>query len=176
MKNIGYFEKIKFDEFLRCVKDSPLAGNETDEEFIGYQYYDRIILPKRATRRSAGYDFFYPLENIQIKPGETIVIPTGIRVVIHREDWFLGLYPKSGLSFKYKLKLDDTVGIVDADYINASNGGHIFAKITNENKQNKVLTLTNGASYMQGIFQEYGLVCGDNVTTERVGGFGSTQH
>ena len=78
------------------------------------EIYESIQLPRRATRGSAGYDFFSPVE-FSLKPGETIKIPTGIRVEME-EDWVLQCYPRSGLGFKYRLQLNNTVGIIDSDY------------------------------------------------------------
>ena len=73
MKKIAKFEKVSYDNFLSSLKsDFP---NIKDPQSV----YDNIILPKRATVGSAGYDFFTPFE-ITLAPGETIKIPTGIRV------------------------------------------------------------------------------------------------
>lgn len=174
MRDVGYFKKVTFDEFVKAAKETNpyLFHGETDEDFIYFNYYSKIKLPTRATIGSAGYDFFFPYDTIVIQPAETVVIPTAIAAVINPEDWFLGLYPKSGLSFNYKTKLDDTVGIIDRDYVNSENGGHIYAKITNEG--DKDLIIETGAQYIQGIFQEFGIIENDNATKIRNGGFGST--
>ena len=76
--------------------------------------YEEIKLPKRATAGSAGYDFYAPV-TLTLKPGETVKIPTGIRVEME-ENWVLKCYPRSGLGFKYRLQLNNTVGIIDSDY------------------------------------------------------------
>ena len=86
-------------------------------------------LPRRATVGSAGYDFFSPLA-ITLAPGACVRIPTGVRARIN-DGWVLMLFPRSGLGFKYRLQLNNTVGIVDADYFGARNEGHIFIKLTN---------------------------------------------
>lgn len=90
------------------------------------------------------------------------------------EDIVLSLYPRSGLGFKFKMQLYNTVGIIDADYYNAKNEGHIQIKITNDNNENKTLTLSGGDSFAQGVFTEFLITYDDEVTNERVGGFGST--
>ena len=141
------------------------------EKEIQELYWD-IKLPKRATTGSAGYDFFTPFE-FTLKPGETIKIPTGIRAKME-EDWVLKLYPRSGLGFKFRLQLNNTVGIIDSDYFNSDNEGHIFAKITNDSNEEKVLSLEKGAGFMQGIFLEYGITVDDEADGVRNGGFGST--
>ena len=129
-------------------------------------------LPERSTAKSAGYDFFLP-EALELNPGETIKIATGIRVTM-QDEWVLKLYPRSGLGFKYRLQLNNTVGIIDADYFYSDNEGHIHAKITNDSNENKKLSLSAGEGFMQGIFVEYGITVDDEVTTVRNGGFGST--
>ena len=90
------------------------------------------------------------------------------------ENWVLKLYPRSGLGFKYRLQLNNTVGIIDSDYFYSDNEGHIFAKITNDSNENKTVTFKEGMAFMQGIFIEYGITMDDDVTTVRNGGLGST--
>lgn len=134
--------------------------------------YQEIKLPRRATAGSAGYDFFAPVD-VTLKPGETIKIPTGIRVEMEPE-WVLKCYPRSGLGFKYRLQLNNTVGIIDSDYFYSDNEGHMFAKITNDSNEEKTLEIKKGDGFMQGIFVEYGITVDDDVTDVRNGGFGST--
>ena len=85
--------------------------------------YSGLKLPKRATKCSAGYDIFSPID-FTLEPGETMKIPTGIRVLLD-ENKFLMIVPRSGLGFKYRLQLDNTVGIIDADYSNSDNEPYI---------------------------------------------------
>lgn len=89
-------------------------------------------------------------------------------------EWVLHLYPRSGLGFKFRLQLNNTVGIIDSDYFNSDNEGHIFAKITNDSNEGKVLKLQAGEGFMQGIFLEYGITEDDDADGVRNGGFGST--
>lgn len=121
MKKIAKFHKVSWERFLEDWKDT-FDGAYKDEEIKGI--YDRISLPQRATRGSAGYDFYTPAA-FTIKPGETVKIPTGIRVEMEA-DWVLKCYPRSGLGFKYRLQLNNTVGIIDSDYYYSDNEGHIF--------------------------------------------------
>ena len=134
--------------------------------------YEAIKLPVRATRGSAGYDFFAPL-SLSIAPGRTVKVPTGIRVEM-QENWVLKCYPRSGLGFKYRLQLNNTVGIIDSDYFYSDNEGHIFAKITNDTNEGKTVEIEAGTGFMQGIFVEYGITMDDEVSTVRNGGLGST--
>ena len=107
------------------------------------------------------------------KTGETIKIPTGIRVKIE-DGWWLGCLPRSGLGFKYRLQLNNTLGVIDSDYYYSDNEGHIFAKITNDGKEGRHLKVKAGESFMQGIFIPYGVTYSDNVENVRNGGMGST--
>lgn len=166
MKRIAKFEKVSLERFMADWRDT--FGSAEDAAEI----YNSIKLPRRATSGSAGYDFYTPLPII-LKPNETIKIPTGIRVKID-DGWVLKLYPRSGLGFKFRLQMNNTVGIIDSDYYYSGNEGHIFCKITNDTNENKVLSLNRGAGFCQGIFVEYGITVDDDTDTERDGGFGST--
>ena len=166
MKRIAKFHKVSFEQFREGFADY-----STDLELVR-KIYDNIKLPKRATKGSAGYDFFAPV-GIVLAPGETMKIPTGIRCEMDY-DWVLKLYPRSGLGFKFRLQLNNTVGIIDADYFNSDNEGHIFVKITNDSNENKTVEIQAGAGFIQGIFLEYGITVDDEATEIRNGGFGST--
>lgn len=165
-KRIAKFEKISFNEFY---KGFPLEGYSRD---YLEKIYEGIKLPKRATKGSAGYDFFSPFD-IVLKPGETVLIPTGIRCKMD-ENWVLKIYPRSGLGFKFRLQLNNTVGIIDSDYYYSDNEGHIMAKITNDSNEGKTVTIEAGKGFMQGIFVEYGITIDDDADGIRNGGFGST--
>ena len=89
-------------------------------------------------------------------------------------EWVLKCYPRSGLGFKYRLQLNNTVGIIDSDYYYSDNEGHIFAKLTNDTNEEKMVEVAAGSGFMQGIFVEYGITVDDDVTDVRNGGFGST--
>ena len=131
-----------------------------------------IILPKRATQGSAGYDFFSPID-FSLAPGETIKIPTGIRVLLP-PDKFLLIVPRSGLGFKYRVQLDNTVGVIDSDYSNSDNEGHIWIKITNDSNKGKSLVINQGDAIAQGIILQYEKTDDDKTEGIRNGGFGST--
>ncbi len=165
MKKVAQFEKVSLEQFKLGM------GNSVDE-MLKEKIYNQILLPKRATKGSAGYDFFMPY-TVTLNPNESALIPTGIRCKIST-DWVLKLYPRSGLGFKYRLQLNNTVGIIDSDYYFAENEGHIFAKITNDTNENKTIELKELTGFMQGIFLEYGYTVDDEVCEVRTGGFGST--
>lgn len=167
MQRVAKFHKVSEEQFQKDWKDT---FGESKEDI--HAIYERIDLPKRATAGSAGYDFYAPAD-IVLNPGETIRIPTGIRVEMEN-NWVMKCYPRSGLGFKYRLQLDNTVGIIDSDYFYSDNEGHMFAKITNDSNENKTVEIKAGNGFMQGIFVEYGITVDDDVTDIRNGGFGST--
>lgn len=168
MKKIAKFHKVSLEQFKEGWKDT--FGDMPDEKI--QSLYEGIKLPKRATAGSAGYDFYAPV-TVVIRPGETVKIPTGIRVEME-ENWVLKCYPRSGLGFKYRLQLNNTVGIIDSDYFYSDNEGHIFAKLTNDTNEGKTVEIPSGTGFMQGIFVEYGITVDDDATEVRNGGFGST--
>ena len=168
MKRIAKFHKVSAERFMADWKDT---FPETAEETIA-DINNKIKLPVRATAGSAGYDFFSPVD-ITLNPGETVKIPTGIRVEME-QDWVLKCYPRSGLGFKYRLQLNNTVGIIDSDYFYSDNEGHIFSKITNDSNESKSVSIQAGTGFMQGIFVEYGITVDDDAQGIRNGGFGST--
>lgn len=168
MKKIAKFEKVSLKQFKKDFLDSFSSYSENEVEKI----YEDLLIPKRATKGSAGYDFYSPID-FSLAPGETIKIPTGIRVRIN-DGWVLALYPRSGLGFKFRLQLNNTVGIIDSDYYNSDNEGHMFVKLTNDSNENKIVELKAGQGMVQGIFFEFGITEDDEANEERNGGFGST--
>lgn len=91
-----------------------------------------------------------------------------------QEDYVLMLFPRSSLGFKYRLQLNNTVGIIDSDYYYANNEGHIFCKLTNDTVEDKVVKIEKGQGMVQGIFLQFGVTIDDEVSEERTGGIGST--
>ena len=161
------FYKVSYEQFETSMLDD-FSFNKEEIKTI----YQHLKLPKRATKGSAGYDFYTPID-IHLEPGQTIKIPTGIRCEMNVR-WVLMIYPRSGLGFKYRLQLNNTVGVSDSDYFNSDNEGHIFIKMTNDSNEGKVVDVKAGQGIAQGIFMQYGIVEDDVVTEERNGGFGST--
>ena len=165
MKKIAQFKKISFKQYQL---DYQTFFKENSQNHS----YDSIKQPKRATTGSAGYDFFSP-ESFKLAPKESIIILTGIRVKMET-GWVLKLYPRSSLGFKYSIQLSNTVGIIDSDYYNTENEGHILIKLTNYSQENKTLEIKSGEAFAQGIFLEYGITYDDQTTKKRIGGIGST--
>ena len=169
MQRVAKFYKVSLEQFVKDWVDT-FGDTYTEEEIV--KIYDEIKLPKRATKGSAGYDFYTPID-IMLTPNHTIKIPTGIRCEME-ENWVLKMYPRSGLGFKFRLQLNNTVGIIDSDYAYSDNEGHIMAKITNDTNENKNVIVDAGSGFIQGIFVEYGITTDDDADGIRNGGFGST--
>lgn len=171
MKKIAKFEKVSFEQFKKDWLDT-FDRALTDEDLL--EIYDNIQLPKRATRGSAGYDFKSPLD-FTLAPGSSIKIPTGIRCKID-EGWVLKCYPRSGLGFKFRIRLFNTVAVVDSDYFYSDNEGHIFIKLANETNEGKLVKIKQGEGFAQGVFVEHGITVDDEEYEKEIrnGGFGST--
>ena len=153
------FEVISINQFNKDFKD-------TDTK------YEDIIIPKRSTKFSAGYDFYMPYD-LTIKKNEVVLIPTGIKVILNHDE-FLGIYVRISLGFKYNLRMCNQVGIIDSYYYNnTSNEGHMFVKLKNEGDNDIVLKKHD--RYVQGIIQKYYIVDNEKEIEDiRVGGIGSS--
>lgn len=174
MERIATFEKVSYEQFKKDylnIFNSPTHKDLQTIENEIQEIYDRIELPERATKGSAGYDFKIPF-NILMDKKNDYTIPTGIRCKID-DGWVLELYPRSGLGFKRGLRLLNTVGIIDSDYYHSDNEGHIMVKIMHT-KGDYILKLNPGDGFLQGIFKQYGITKDDNTEGIRNGGFGST--
>ena len=165
-KRIAQFEKVSLAQFEKDWIDT--FGN--DGYYVITDIYNNIKIPKRATKGSAGYDFFSTC-TFTLKPNEIIKIPTGVRCKIN-EGWVLKCYPRSSLGFKYCLNLVNQTAIVDEDYYYANNEGHIFIKM--KNNGDKEVSISFGDKFVQGVFVEYGITIDDEEIKERKGGLGST--
>ena len=157
--SIAKFGHVSAEQYLRDLGDRN-----------GYLPVEEIPLPKRSTRGSAGYDFVSPVDTV-IPAGGKAVIPTGIRCEME-EGWMLAIFPRSGLGFRYQIRLSNTVGIIDSDYAFAENEGHI--QVSLRNPTDRELTIGKGERFCQGIFLPYGLAEEEDDFAERRGGMGST--
>jgi dUTP pyrophosphatase len=154
------FEKIKKEQFEKDFKDYSQSN------------YDDIMLPRRGTKRSAGYDFYSPVSFI-LKPNEILKIPTGLKAYM-QDNEYLALIIRSSVGFKYNVRPCNQIGIIDADYYsNINNDGHMWVAIQNEGKEDYIVK--KGDRVVQGIFCNYLLTDNDEVENdERIGGIGST--
>lgn len=153
------FEKISFEQFKKEVKNDLVL-------------YEKYSLPKRGTKKSAGYDF-YSITDLILKPGETKVIPTGVKVFMQENEMLL-LLVRSSVGFKYNVRLCNQVGLIESDYYNNStNEGHIWVKL--QNHGNTDFIINKNDRFIQGVFTKFLTVSNeDEIINERLGGFGST--
>ena len=159
MNKIAKFHKVSYEQF------------ETAYSVATKEIYDNIKMPHRATIGSAGYDFYAPFD-FTLAPGEEITVPTGIRAEIEN-GYVLLIYPRSGLGFKFRLTLNNTVGVIDSDYFYSDNEGHIMVRMTNCHAE-KTVEVKAGQGFAQGIFMPFGITVDDDTDGIRNGGFGST--
>lgn len=137
MQRIAQFDKVSRDRFRAdWAALHPTQAQEADA------LYDALLLPRRATSGSAGYDF-YLLHDLTLAPGASVLLPTGVRARI-AAGWVLLLAPRSSLGFKFRLQLNNTVGVIDSDYYHSDNEGHIMAKLLNDGREGKSLVLKAG--------------------------------
>lgn len=159
-----HFEKVSLAQFTKDVlKSYPQMTTELIE-----QLWNDIKLPQRSSVFSAGYDFYLPAAEL-FTPTKPTKVMTGIRW-IGDGDKVLLLFPRSGLGCKYGVRLSNTVGVVDADYCNSDNEGHIMAFV--ETRED--CFVDKGKAFIQGVIVPYALVADDAATGVRNGGFGSS--
>lgn len=166
MERVALFEKVSFEQY---AADRMKAGGFNETEKTLRAEWESIKLPVRSTSGSAGYDFFMPISH-RVKCSEKpVVIHTGIRCKI-KDGWVLVALPRSGMGFKYNMRLDNTAGVIDADYYNADNEGHIALKISSRYE----FDIKQGDKFAQGVFLPFGITEDDVADGIRTGGFGST--
>ena len=153
------FEKISYEQFKKDISE--------DESL-----YNSYVLPRRKTKFSAGYDFNSLIEKT-LQPGESVLIPTGVKCSLNDRD-VLVLVVRSSLGFKHNVRLVNQVGVIDADYYNnESNEGHILIKLKNEGDHEYKIEI--GSAVAQGLILNYNTVDDEEeITTDRTGGIGST--
>lgn len=130
---------------------------------------ENFQMPRRATKGSAGYDFFNNSgRDLYIEPKSSLIISTDISSYM-LEDEVLKIYPRSSLGFKYNVRIKNSIPIIDADYCFPNE-----IKIALYNDSLEVVVIKAGQAFCQGIFQKYLLADGDEASEERTGGIGST--
>ena len=162
------FEKVSFEQFLKDCERTGWKKEYNDGTLK--KFYDKIELPKRFTKGSAGYDFVTPFPLYIGDLSSPVEFPTGIRVQLE-EDEALLLLPRSGIGFNTGVTIACTVGLIDSDYYNAENEGHIMCKLVSGFRP---LSVSQYGRVMQGVIVKFATVDDDETTGTRVGGFGST--
>lgn len=167
-KTVAKFHKVPLHYYVDAVHNFEPNYDET----ACFNNLEELKLPARGTRMSAGYDFFAD-RDYTIPPGGDVVVTTGVSISMD-EGWFLALYPRSGMAFKTGLRLSNSTGIIDGDFIYGNTRGHILVKILNHDSMEPIV-IHKGDRFCQGIIQRYGLAEGDDAwKRQRTGGTGST--
>jgi dUTP pyrophosphatase len=136
---------------------------------IGTEY----PLPQYATQGSAGVDLRACIEAaIDLKPGETTLIPSGIAIHLEDSGYAAIVLPRSGLGHKHGIVLGNLVGLIDSDY-----QGQVFVSCWNRGQT--AFTIQPGERIAQlvvvPVVQVEFDVVSDFTTSERgAGGFGSS--
>ena len=140
------------------------------------EYLDKdIILPRRQTPYSAGYDF-RAVETVVLKPfkpgDKPYFIPTGVKAKFSKDEYLMLVNRSSGP--KNGLIMTNGVGIIDSDYYNnPDNEGHILFQFINITKED--IVINKGDRIGQGLFCKYYKTTDDDPNTKkRTGGHGST--
>ena len=161
-----HFEKVSYSGFLANSIRCGIEEGEVNDA------YDRIVIPKRQTERSAGYDFTTPYP-IALGPGERITIPSGIKAVDMPKDSVLTVHVRSSIGIKKGLVLPNGTGIIDSDYANnPDTEGDIMIALWNTT--DKEAFIDAGERVAQGVFLKYLITADDDAIGERKGGIGST--
>lgn len=161
--------KVSWAQFQKDYVDT-FGGGKTINMDDVKDIYDNIKVPCRKTKFSAGHDISIPFD-ITLPPKERLMIPTGIRCQIET-DYVMLIMPRSSLGIKKGLRISNTVPVIDSDYYNANNEGHIFISVINDGKD--VIKFKTGDNIVQAMFVPYGVADEEEILEERVGGIGST--
>ena len=132
-----------------------------------------IPLPEHATDGSAGMDLRACVDiKTTIKPGETLLIPTGFAMHIADPGLAAVILPRSGLGHKHGLVLGNLVGLIDSDY-----QGQVYVSCWNRSVNE--FEIEPGARIAQLVFlpvvrTDFEVVESFEASERGAGGFGHT--
>lgn len=165
------FEKVRYEAFehdMMQYRPINFMGGEAKEA------YDKIKLPERKTKYSAGYDICSPID-ISIPSGQRRVIPTGIKVVFEEDEmetWHLQMFVRSSVGIKDGVVLTNGTGVIDSDYQFGNNDGDMMLALLNTSE--KLVKYKAGDRICQAVFMIHGITSNDKASGDRTGGIGST--
>ena len=169
MRKVAKFEKVSWGQFQKDYVDTFGEGKTINMDDVR-KIYDDIKLPCRKTRFSAGHDISIPF-NITLPSKEKLMIPTGVRCKMDT-DYVMFIVPRSSLGIKKGLRISNTIPVIDSDYYNANNEGHIFVSVINDGRE--AIKFKAGDHIIQALFVPYGVADEKDILIERTGGIGST--
>lgn len=159
--------KILIDNTISCVYE--LSQNRRERIGVKVKRINKdAIIPKYANPSDAGADI-YAVEDTVINPNETIIVKTGIEVEIPA-GYMIQIYSRSGLAAKTKLRIANSVGIIDTLY-NQEIGVII------ENTGSETYTIKKGDRIAQMLIMPTPMIEWeevDEIKKSNRGGFGST--
>lgn len=130
-----------------------------------------VKIPKRKTKKSAGYDFF-AVEDFTLYPNKLCIVPTGIKAYME-DDEVLYLHIRSSVAFKRGVRMLNSVGVIDTDFVdNPDNEGEISLGLLSHNDD--IVHIQKGERIAQGVFHKFLITDDDDAEGKRVGGIGST--
>lgn len=148
------------------------------DEFRKHKDVNCIKLPSRSTHKSAGYDFYSPID-FTIEPGQDFKLWTDVKAYMY-DDEFLFLDNRSSIANKHNVIIKNIIPIIDADYYgNESTDGNIQIRLINNGNEPVLFKgctqEASGSKIAQGIFVNY-LKTRNDCPEEyiRKGGVGST--
>lgn len=128
-------------------------------------------LPTYATSGSAGLDLRACIDDVlNIEPGTTTLVPTGLAIHIADPDLAAVILPRSGLGHKHGIVLGNLVGLIDSDY-----QGQLMVSVWNRGQES--FSLQPGDRMAQLVFvpvvqAEFNLVKDFDASQRGEGGFG----
>jgi len=131
---------------------------------------EKAVIPKRGSASAAGYDI-YSIEDVSIPSGETKLIRTGLSMEIP-ENYFGGVFARSGLAVKEGIRPANCVAVIDADY-----RGELMVPLHNDSKEERRITVGERIAqlvilpFLPVEFEETDEL---SETVRGEGGFGST--
>jgi dUTP pyrophosphatase len=142
-----------------------------DMKIIDQRLHEQM--PSYATPGSAGLDLRACIEEkITIKPGETILIPTGMAIHLDNAYYAAVILPRSGLGHKHGIVLGNLVGLIDSDY-----QGQLMVSCWNRSNQVFILEPMERIAQLvivPVVQAEFHLVDNFDASHRGEGGFGST--
>lgn len=130
-----------------------------------------VELPKRKTKKSAGYDFF-AVEDFTLYPNKLYIVPTGVKAYMEDNE-VLYLHIRSSVAFKRGVRMLNSIGVIDADFVyNPDNEGEISLGLLSHNDD--IVHIQKGERIAQGVFHKFLITDDDDAEGQRVGGIGST--
>lgn len=143
---------------------------------------DTAVIPQYQTDGASGFDL-YADATIDIEPGQTVLIPTGLAFQFPK-GYEVQIRPRSGLSLKTNLSITNSPGSIDSDYtgqigIIMKNDAYLLVDSERNIIYPETITIEKGTRIAQAVFTK---ICIPTIvpvdeleeTTRNSGGFGST--